>query len=211
MIILSENSDNMNLKKTQIEILNLYRRNVFLSETIRGVSLKLKKGYDPIYNAIQELVEQGVLTLKDVGNSKACELQLSPKSMSILSFLDEQEAFEKKIPNMNKILGFKEFLDDIILVAGSYAKGTQTKKSDIDVVLIAKDNAFEKDKLLTTLTDLMTPDIHVIVFSHKDFIDMLIEKKASFGKEAYYNHLIFRNAGRYYTLLKEAIDNGFRN
>src|SRR3989344_6990052 len=127
------------MKKSHIDIINLYRKNIFLSQTIRAISLTLKKPYPPVHRAIHELAKEKILRLKEVGKSKACELQLNPKSISILSFLDNQEAFSKEIPNMNKILGFKEFLDDIVIVTGSYAKGTQTKKSDIDVVLIAKD------------------------------------------------------------------------
>ncbi|MBS3092321.1 nucleotidyltransferase domain-containing protein [Candidatus Pacearchaeota archaeon] len=145
-----------------------------------------------------------------MGKSKVCELNLNFEAVSLLSFLDEQEALSKKIPNIDKVLDLKEFIDDIILVTGSYSKNTQTSKSDIDLVIITKDDAFKKQKLLENLTALFHPRMHAIVITQKDFIGMLLDKKANFGKEIFNSKLIFRNTSRYYGLIKEAINNGFR-
>lgn len=197
-------------KKSNVEILNLFRKNIFLSKTIREIALTAKKDYPTVYNAIKELEEAGILQTKTAGHAKLCTIQLTNSAISILSFLDEQESLSKSLPNMNKIMEFKEFEDDILLITGSYAKGTQTKQSDMDLVVIAKDKAFEKQRLLESLTALYMPKIHPIVITYKDFIDMLLEKKASFGKEIFNNRLLLRNASRYYLLLKEAMENGFR-
>ena len=200
------------LKKSEYEILNLFRKNIFLSSTIRAISLTLKKPYPNTYNIITELVRKKILKIEKVGQSSVCKLNLVKESISYLSFMDNQEAFSMKIQNIDKILEFKEFFDDIILITGSYAKSIQTKQSDIDLVIIAKDKdeAFKKDKLLSNLTDLMKPEIHQIVITQKDFINMLTEKGASFGKEIFFNRILFRNSERYYELIKEAINNGFR-
>lgn len=199
------------LKKSQIRILDLFRKDIFLSKTIREISMLLKKDYPTVHRAVNELEKNGVLSIRKAGNARVCELSLSTETITILSFLDEQEALSKKIPNIDKILGFKEFIEDIILVTGSYAKGKETKQSDIDLVIITKNNVFKKQKLLENLTALLLPKIHPIVISQKDFITMLLEKKASFGKEIFKNRLIFRNTSRYYWLLKEAIEHGFRS
>lgn len=197
-------------KKSNVEIISLFRKNIFLSKTIREIALIAKKDYPTVYNAIKELEEAGILQTKRAGHAKLCTLSLSNNAISVLSFLDEQEALSKPLPNTDKIMEFKEFEDDILLVTGSYAKGTQTKQSDMDLVVIAKDKAFEKQRLLESLTALYMPKIHPIVITYKDFIDMLLEKKASFGKEIFNNRLLLRNASRYYLLLKEAMENGFR-
>jgi len=210
MIILSQLDDNM-IKKNEKLVLEMYRRNIFLSATIRGLSLTLKKHYSLVYMAVQELVKKQILTLKKVGKSAVCELTLTPESISILSYLDEQEALTRDIKGMKKILGFEDFLDDIILVTGSYVMGKQTPRSDIDVVAITKDNAFNKQKLFENLTSVMMPPVHAIVITQKDFTKMLFDTEANFGKEIYNKRLIYRNASRYYTLLKEAIANGFKN
>ena len=98
----------------------------------------------------------------------------------------------------------------IILITGSYAKNKQTEKSDIDILIITKAGVFKKQKLLENLTLTFKPVIHPIVVTYKNFIDMLLSKEENLGKEAFKNHLIFRNNERYYLLIKEAIEHGFR-
>jgi predicted nucleotidyltransferase len=198
------------IKKSQIEIMDLFRKNIFLKETIRKISFILKKDYPNTYNAILELQKEELVKIEKIGKSKLCSVELNEKTVSLFSFLDKQDAFSRNIPNINKILEFKEFLDDILLVTGSYALGEQTKKSDLDLVLITKEKAFEKQKLIENLTLLMHPKVHCLVFIYKDFIDMLMDKKSNFGKEVFKKRLIFKNASRYYYLIKEAIENGFR-
>ena len=200
----------MKPKKSQIEILNLFRKNIFLSKTIREISLILKKPYSKVHETIKDLENQNILKLKKIGNSNICELSFSQESISFLSFLDQQESLSKKIPNIRRILEFKEFLDDIILITGSYAKNKQTEKSDIDILIITKAGVFKKQKLLENLTLIFKPVIHPIVVTYKNFIDMLLSKEENLGKEAFKNHLIFRNSERYYLLIKEAIEHGFR-
>lgn len=201
----------MQIKKNQLEILNLFRKNIFLSETIRGISKLIRKDYPNVYNAIKELSDKNIIKIKKIGKANVCSLLFTREAISTLSFLDEHEAFLKKIPNINKILDFKEFLEDIVLVTGSYPKGKETSKSDIDLVIITKDNAFNKQKLIENLTSLFLPRIHPITITNKDFIDMLSDRKENFGKEIFKNRLLFRNASRYHELIKEAIENGFRN
>lgn len=198
------------LTKKKIEILNIFRKNIFLEATIRQISKNLKKAYAKIHQAVKELERENILTIKKVGKSSVCKINLSRESISTLAFLEEQEATSKKIPNIEKILDFDEFLDDIMIVTGSYAKSTQTKKSDIDLVIITKENAFKKQKLLENMTLTFSPEIHPIAFTYKDFIDMLLSGEQNFGKEVFNNRIIFRNAERYYCLIKEAIKNGFK-
>jgi len=198
------------IKKSQLNIMNLFKKNLFLKKTIREISILLKKDYPNTYNAIIELEKEGFLKIEKIGKSKVCSIELNQKTISLFSFLDEQESFEANIPNMNKILDFKEFNDDLILVTGSYVLGKQTKTSDIDLVLIVKEKAFEKQKLLENIVSLMIPKFHALVFSYKDFIDMLLDKKPNLGKEILNKRLIFKNTVKYYNLIKEAIEHGFR-
>jgi len=198
------------IKKSQLSIMDLFRKNIFLKKTIREISLLLKKDYPNTYNAIIELEKEGFLKIEKIGKSKVCSIELNQKAISLFSFLDEQESFGANIPNMNKILDFKEFDDDLILVTGSYVLGKQTKTSDIDLILIVKEKAFEKQKFIENITSLMMPKVHALVFSYKDFIDMLLDKNSNLGKEIFNKRLIFKNTAKYYNLIKEAIEHGFR-
>jgi predicted nucleotidyltransferase len=199
------------LSKNQVEILGLFEKNIFLKATIRELMHRLKKkSYQRIYESVNELEKRNMLRTTKHGNATLCELSLSPETVSAFSFLEEQKAFATRIPNIRKILEFKEFRDDILLVTGSYAKGTSSAKSDIDLAVITKENAFNKQKLIENLTALFTPSIHPIVMLQQDFIDMLLEKKENYGKEILKNRLLLRNSARYFELIKEAIDHGLR-
>jgi len=198
------------IKKSELNIMNLFRKDIFLKKTIREISIILKKDYPNTYNAITELEKEGFLKIEKIGKSKLCSVNLSQKTISLLSFLDEQESFDANIPNIVKILDFKEFEEDILLITGSYVLGKQTKASDIDLVLIVKGKSFEKQKLFENLTSLMIPKFHILVLSYKDFTDMLLDKKPNFGKEIFNKRLIFKNTERYYNLIKGAIEHGFR-
>lgn len=199
----------MILKKSHLEILNLFRKDIFLSKTIRELSFMVKKDYPTVYRAAKELGKKKIINIRGVGKANICEMSFSQEAISVFSFLEEQEALSRKIPNIGKILEFKEFLDDIIIIAGSYAKRKETKKSDMDIAVITKDKAFNKQKLFENLTDLILPRIHPVVITQEDFIKMLLDEKPNLGKEIFRNHLVFRSASRYYELLKEAVKNGF--
>lgn len=199
------------IRKSELNVMNLFRMNIFLKKTIREISILLKKDYPNIYNAVMELEKEGFLKIEKIGKSKLCSIELNQKTISLFSFLDEQESFQANIPNMKKILDFKEFDENILLITGSYVLGKQAKTSDIDLVLIVKEKAFEKQKLLENLTSLMVPKVHVLVFSYKDFMEMLLDRKPNFGKEIFNKRLIFKNTGRYYSLIKEAIEHGLRS
>jgi len=200
----------MQIKKSYITILELFRKDIFLSKTMRELAIMANKDYPIVYNTLKELEKNKIIKIKKIGNSNVCEFSFSYESISIMSFLDEQHALSKNIPNINKILEFKDFLDDILLVTGSYAKEKQNKSSDIDLVIITKENAFNKQKLIENLTSLYLPKIHAFVITQKDFKEMLLDSKANFGKEMFKSRLLFKNTFRYYELLKEAIENGFR-
>lgn len=197
------------LKKSNIEVLNLFRKDIFLSKPIMQIAVLLGKPYPKVHASIKELAAVRIIGIKKVGNSRVCQILLTQEAVSLLSFLDEQEALSRKIRNMDKILEFKEFLDDIIIVTGSYAKGKQTRSSDIDLVVITKENPASKQKLLENMTSLFTPPVHPIAISYKDFLGMLTNKEENYGKEIFKNRLIFRSAKRYYEIIKEAVENGF--
>ncbi len=196
-------------RKTSRAVCDLFRRNAFLAVTIRQLALRLRKPYPKVHQAVQELVASGVLAIETVGASRVCRLRLSPEAVSVLSFLDEQEALAAKIPHVRRILEFPEFRDDIIIVAGSYAAGTAKNRSDVDVFIITAGNVAAKQRLLENKTALMRPPVHPVVVSRRDFGRMLQGTEDNYGKEVFRKRLVYRNAAAYYEIVKEAIANGF--
>lgn len=201
----------MEINKNELRIIEFYRANLFFSGSIREIMYKIKsKSYQRVYEAVEKLIKKKVLNSKKVGNNKLISLNLSRESMLLLSFIDEKEA--DKIPNYSKILEIKEISDYLILVTGSYANNTYTKKSDLDLVIVIpdKDDVVYIQKLVENITMLYTPPVHLYVLRKKDFIDMLKSKEQTYAKEIVNKKVILKNARIFYEVLKEAIENGYK-
>ena len=201
----------MEINKNELRILGLFRKALFLKVSIRELMNKIEsKSYQRVYEAVEELVKKNVLISEKIGNTNLISLNLSREAILLLSFLDEKEG--NKIPNYSKILDIKEISDYLILVTGSYASGKFNKKSDIDLVVIVsdKEDVVSIQKLVENKTMLFVPSVHLYVFRKKDFVEMLTDKKENYGKEIVKNKIILKNAQRFYELVKEAIDNGYK-
>lgn len=210
-IMLSQNCNNME-SKNQLEIMNMFRKNVFLRASIREVSKKLnKKSYQRVYDAVKELEGRKILKLERVGKSDIVSLELNHQSILLLSYLDEKESAEK-IPDYGKLARLKEISNYLLIATGSYARGNFTKKSDLDLVIVISDNqkAIDVQRMVENLTLSFYPRVHVYVFNNRDFLEMLLNKKENYGKEIFRNHLILKNAHLYYEALREAQEHGFK-
>lgn len=199
------------LTKNELKILNLFRKNIFLKSSIRGIMKRINsKSYQRVYEAIESLEKKQILYSEKIGNTNLISLKMSRTTFINFAFLDEQE--KNKIPNASKIIELKEITDYLVIATGSYAKGNANKKSDLDLVIIIpdKDDVVHTQKLVENLTMLLIPEIHLYVFRKKDFIKMLTDKKESYGKEIFKNHIILKNAQTYYELINEAIEHGFK-
>jgi len=56
--------------------LDFFRTNLDAGLTILEISKKLKIGYRPVYNHINEMSTEGIITIKKVGKAKQCFLNL---------------------------------------------------------------------------------------------------------------------------------------
>lgn len=181
---------------------------------IKNISGKKSKGY--IYNALSHLMHAGIISTEQVGKSLLYLLNLdSLEVRSYLGFLKEYVSWnEKHIPkrvieNISNRISTKFF---IFLVSGSYAKKTQTKKSDLDIIIIC-DNSFDPKNIYAQISyegETSIPIVHPYVFTKTQFLDMLLDNKENYGKETARHNFIFSGGLEYYSILNEAIKRGFR-
>ncbi len=200
------------LGKAQIAVLELFRENIFFKASIKNMADRTKKSYPRVYEAVKDFGKKGILNIERVGRSDLASINLNEKTISFLSFLDEQESFKKGVPHRQEILSIKEISDYIVLITGSYASGKATRKSDVDLVVIVPNDkdAVPLHKLIENKSLVWRPPIHLYVFKQKDFIEMLLSEEENYGKEIFKNRIIIKNASNYYNLIKEAINHGFR-
>ena len=66
----------------------------------------------------------------------------------------------------------------LFIVTGSYAKKTQTKKSDLDVVIICDNNVNPKSIMAEIVfeAEVSMPVVEPYVFMRKEFMQMLLDK-----------------------------------
>ena len=194
--------------------MNLFRKSIFLKVSILGIAKLLKeKSYQRVYESTKALVKKDILKSEKMGNTDQISFSWADAAIANISFLDEEEAREKKLPHYDKILSIKETKQYSILITGSYARGDAKKSSDLDLVIIIPDDkkAIELQKLIENKTLAEHPPIHSYVFNNKDFIEMLTSKEQNYGKEVVKNHLLLKNAYIYYEILKEAAFNEFNS
>ena len=137
-------------QKTLLRIIGLMRAKLDKGLTILKISKQLKIGYRPAYNHISEMEKERIIQIEKVGSSKQCKLILTePKTRHLLESLDigRKEWLYKENPKLKSILESlipkltDQFISEIhsIVLFGSFAKGTATKQSDIDLLFIVND------------------------------------------------------------------------
>ncbi|MGE0792849.1 MAG: nucleotidyltransferase domain-containing protein [Candidatus Woesearchaeota archaeon] len=201
----------MEITKNETKIINLFRKNIFLETNIRSMMFMLNSNsYQRIYEATQSLIKKNILMTKKIGNTNSVKLNFSRESIINLSYLDEMSSIN--LLNYNELINIKEITNYVVLVTGSYANNTQTKKSDMDLVIIVPDDkdVVSIQRYVETKTMLLIPKIHLFVLRKKDFLEMLTEKTVNYAKEIVNNKLLLKNAQLFYELLKEAIENGYK-
>ena len=137
-------------KETLLKIMGLLRKNLNKGLTILQISKKLKIGYRPAYNHINEMNNESIINVKVVGKAKECFLNLkSEKARHLLGEVDiiKKERLYKKELKLGNILEklikklSEKYISEIqsIVLFGSYAKDKAVNGSDIDILFIVSD------------------------------------------------------------------------
>ena len=187
-------------QQTILKIIALLRAHLDRGFTILEISKKLSIGYRPAHMHISELEKKKVIMTQKVGNAKQCTLNL--ENAQCRHFLQEgdlqrQEELYAKNTKIKNILSemLSKMTEQIaaslhcIILFGSYAKGTATKNSDIDLLFMLSDM---KDKAVRTHIERICASYHYshnvrispMITDQKEFLKMLKSKELSVGKEA---------------------------
>jgi predicted nucleotidyltransferase len=187
-------------RETLLKIVGMMRKELGKRMTILGISKKLKIGYRPAYNHIIEMEKEGIIKTEKIGNTRQCSLNLgNPKCRNILEEIDvsRKEEIYRKNPKLRAVLEnlistlTENFISEIhsIILFGSYAKGSEIRTSDIDLLFIVTDM---KNK---SLREGIERESASYVYSHNvkisplitnipEFKKMLNAKELNIGKEA---------------------------
>jgi predicted nucleotidyltransferase len=199
-------------QKTLLKIIGLMRKNLGRGLTILEISKQLKIGYRPAYNHIIEMEKEGIIKIDRIGSAKQCSLDFSSaKTRHLLETLDieRKEEMYKESPKIRLVDNLiskltEKFISEIqsIVLFGSYAKGTATKQSDIDLLFIVsniKDKALRESIERESASYQYSHNIKLspLITNIAEFQNMLKSKELNVGKEvkeygiSLYGHEIF--------------------
>ena len=146
----------------------------------------------------------------------------SEKTLSVLSLI-EAKKLEKFLNGLKGVLftSINEIIKDIaplseircVVLFGSYAKGTQTKASDIDILVVYEPPSFLAPDLLALYTEEIPksvrgilkrselkggPKIHPFIVTGADHADMILNKEINVAKEALSHHVLLKGLSEYW-------------
>ena len=205
----------MKTSNFQIRLLQLFDQNFNSEFTINQIAKKTGFDYAYVNRETNKLIKKGIISKKTVGNAHLCSLDL--KNDGTIAIIFDYETHKKSsFYEGHKVLKtyFLDFLKEAkrysihsLIIFGSYAKGLETKKSDLDVLAVLE-NKKQSDSirgLINNAFKLSDIEINPIIVGKKDFVEMLANKASlNIGKEALKSHIILYGIERFWESALEA-------
>ena len=200
---LATKRDNM---KLELKIVDLLARNIERKFTINEIAKSLEEYYSFVHRTTNKLIKDEVVTKEKAGKSHLCSINLGAEKTVALIQLSEIER-KNDFYNSNKELKIilEDFVKPIestintisIVLFGSYAKGTATKESDIDILLISETKT-GIDKITKEIHAKYGKEINAVVMTSEDFKK---QKGKEIIKEIIKNHYVLYGAENFVRLV----------
>ncbi len=185
------------------KIISCLGKNIGKSYTMHELSKNLNIPYASFYRQVQKMTD--VLLVAAVGRSKTLKLNLGNsiiKAHLTVASHEEKKEFIKTHTIIRKIAEELE-TEEIVVLFGSYAKGKETEKNDIDILVINKEG--EKSLSFSKYELLYKKKINPIFVTVKEFKMMLKDKEENLGKQALKNHIILNNPEKFWECVLDGI------
>lgn len=196
------------LSMTGENILAFLLNNLGKDYSVRELAKAIKQDYKIVFITVKKLQEKETITIKRVSNINRCAPNLNHENAQLFGYISQRYAMKKLAKNITNAL------QDIVittknpfytlLVFGSYAKGTATTKSDLDILFVVSDKNVEPQinaavKKSATLNNLQ---INHIILTIEEFKTAL--KEPSVATEAYKKHFIIHGGELFYEMISNA-------
>ncbi len=167
--------------------------------TLKEIMNKSEYSYEPVYRTLQELTKKKLINVKKFGKTLVYDLNFLKPESKIAFYLyatNRAREFSKKHPTIfTAISELPEDKIDILAIFGSYSKGIQHEKSDVDVICVTS----EKD--LTTkiraLKHAYNKNFSPIVLPKIEFAKIKVENK-EFWHDLFEYGIIFKGHELFY-------------
>jgi len=192
---------------TGIEVLKLLTSNLTRDFTILKIAQYTGKTNRLTYSTVKKLEKENLITIQEKANLRLCKLSLeNPQMIALIESLRWLD-FSRKRPDVgllvSDIVSRCELPYFTLAVFGSYAKGTMTKRSDLDMLLVIPDRKFEDtiERATKSARALSNVPLRDVVVTYAEFVEMLRETKINVVKETLEARYVGYGAEAFYTVL----------
>ena len=175
----------MEQKDYKFEIVNMLLKK---NNHVRSLAKKLGTNHTTISRKIKELSELNIVDYKQEGKNKVYFIKKNPEAKAFIFMTENYKLNQilKKHPYIRKIIekiqGNKKIR--LAIIFGSYARGEETKKSDIDIYTETMDRKIKKD------LEMIDSKVNVKIGQY--------DRKNLLIKEMEKNHVIVKGVEKYY-------------
>ncbi|MBI2144338.1 nucleotidyltransferase domain-containing protein [Candidatus Woesearchaeota archaeon] len=199
-----------------VKIVGLYDCEPKAELSIREIAKRLKATYSFVYAAVDKTAKEGVIEVAVKGRAKMCSLNLrNDKARALLAMhaINRKEEFLKK----NRLIGqlLSEFVNRVagedvysIVLFGSYAKGSASATSDVDLLVIGASKTQLDSKVDAEANSLEArygKEVNAAVVDKTMFLKSLRSEAVTAVKEALADHVILSGFERFWELIGEGI------
>ena len=175
-------------KRNDLEIIELLRKE---PNHIRQIASVLNLIPSTVMRILKNLQKEGIMDYNKEGKNNKYFLKETPET-HIYIHMAEYYKLLKILQNVLLRRIIKELIKssngELIVIYGSYAKGSATNESDIDIYVETKDQKLKQE--LQKISEKINIDIGKI------------DNNSALGKEIIKNHIIIQNPERFYQMIK---------
>ncbi len=205
---------------TVIKLISVFLPELAGGFTIRELAKKAGISYDAAYRHAKSLVRDNILKEKRVGKALVCSLNL--KNALARKYLEKisvarKEDFLKKDVVLRSL--FNELVENLrkaaqnelvcVVLFGSYARGTQAKDSDIDVLVISSTFGIREklEQECGGVEHRYGIDVAPLITTSSEFVKMLKSRERMVAHEVQADGIVLYGFENYYLLLSEGVSN----
>jgi len=191
-------------------ILRFFIEHITEQFAIREIARKTKTDFKSTHSTVQKLVQKNILTKKRQANVDLCSLNLKNDLTQVYyaellrtkDFLDKHKELKSFFQNVQEKVRTHFYT---LVVFGSFAKETETKTSDLDVLIItpSRSTGEEITRIISSEALLLNRKVQPIVLDEKEFVKSLAEKNVVI--EAFKNHIIITGVEAFYHGVRQTI------
>ena len=200
------------LSKTSVEILAYLSSKPRESFTVRQIAAGIGQDYRITYVMTMRLARQKYIIAEKRRPVTYCTLNLKGNS-ALLAYIEGIRAsrFLAKHRDIEVIVnGLREKITSpffTIIVFGSHVKGTASKSSDLDVLLVIPNKAMENvvSSAIGSVARTSPMGIHGVTLTSEEFAQLLSDKKPNVASEALDNRIVPYGAEPLFKILEEVL------